>query len=240
MFGPRYAEVTFTDSDLRGSVFYIVAGHGGPDPGATGKRGNHTLCEDEYAYDIALRLTRNLLAHGAIAYVITRDPNDGIRDEAYLKCDTDEYCWKAQAIPRGQLSRLHQRAEAINRLYWRHKGAKQRVVVLHVDSRSRGNRVDMFFYYHSTSHSGKRLAETLHQTIRRKYQIHQPARGYHGFVRARDELYMLRKPLPTTVYVELGNIKNSFDQLRLIKVDNRQAVANWLTEGLIKDINATK
>jgi N-acetylmuramoyl-L-alanine amidase len=34
--------------------------------------------------------------------------------------------------------------------------------------------------------------------------------------------------------VELGNMQNKTDQKRLTKEDNRQALADWLYEGLIK------
>jgi N-acetylmuramoyl-L-alanine amidase len=37
------------------------------------------------------------------------------------------------------------------------------------------------------------------------------------------------------VFIELGNIRNPQDQKRFILEDNRQAVANWLTEGLMKE-----
>jgi N-acetylmuramoyl-L-alanine amidase len=48
-------------------------------------------------------------------------------------------------------------------------------------------------------------------------------------------LYMLRETKPPAVLVELGNIRNLRDQMRLLKVNNRQALANWFTEGLIRE-----
>mgnify|MGYP000471767445 CR=1 FL=1 len=236
IFGPKYGKVTIRDRKLRGAVYYIVGGHGGPDSGARGKREGKTLCEDEYAYDVALRLAHNLLSHDATVYIITRDDNDGIRDEKYLACDSDETVWRGKAIPTGQLERLKQRADVVNRLYRRNRRVRyQRQIVLHVDSRHEGNRVDIFFYHHSSSAGGKRTAETLQRTIEEKYRVHQPTRGYHGYVIARDRLYMLRKTLPRTVYIELGNIRNAQDQRRFVSVDNRQALANWLSEGLMRD-----
>jgi N-acetylmuramoyl-L-alanine amidase len=236
IFGPKYGKVTVRDRKLRGAVYYIVGGHGGPDSGARGKRDGKTLCEDEYAYDVALRLAHNLLSHDAIVYIITRDENDGIRDEKYLACDSDETVWRGKEIPVGQLDRLKQRANVVNRLYRRNRRVRyQRQIVLHVDSRHEGNRVDIFFYHHSSSKGGKRTAETLQRTIEEKYRVHQPTRGYHGYVIARDRLYMLRKTLPRTVYIELGNIRNAQDQRRFVSADNRQALANWLSEGLMED-----
>ncbi|MBN1447244.1 MAG: N-acetylmuramoyl-L-alanine amidase [Bacteroidetes bacterium] len=240
MFGTEHARVTIRDRKLKGAVFYIVSGHGGPDSGARGERDSRTLCEDEYAYDVALRLARNLLSHDAKVYLIVRDENDGIRDDKYLRCDSDEIVWGGKAIPREHLPRLKQRADIVNRLSRKNRHARyQRLIVLHVDSRSEGSRVDIFFYHHSGSRAGERTASVLQETIERKYRLHQPWRGYHGTVDSRDRLYMLRKTLPRTVYIELGNIRNALDQRRFISPDNRQALGNWLSEGLLDDFRRT-
>ncbi|MGB0432466.1 MAG: N-acetylmuramoyl-L-alanine amidase, partial [Bacteroidia bacterium] len=66
-----------------------------------------------------------------------------------------------------------------------------------------------------------------------KYDYYNPWRGYDGDVSSRD-LFMLRETYPTTVYLELGNIQNAKDQDRFTIVSNRQAVADWLTDGLMK------
>lgn len=235
IFGPEYADIDPIDNRLSDWVFYVVGGHGGPDPGAMTEIDGYKVSEDEYAYDIALRLARNLISHGATAYVITRDPNDGIRDEAILECDDDETCYPDSKIPLRQLDRLRQRSKAINSLYTKYKkqGKKQLAICLHIDSRQNDKRVDMFFYHHTKSTRGKEIANVLHATIKEKYDYYNPWRGYDGDVSARD-LYMLRETYPTTVYLELGNIQNPKDQGRFTIVSNRQAVADWLTDGLLK------
>lgn len=239
IFGKDYQKVEFKDDKLQGAIFYIVPGHGGPDPGAVGNKSGHMLCEDEYAYDIGLRLARNLLEHSATVYVITRDPNDGIRDERYLKCDKDETCWGDLTIPVNQTRRLRQRADAINKVSKQYTGRYERTVELHVDSRYQKHKVDIFFYHHPNSTKGKALNETLYQTIKEKYDEHQPNRGYNGSISSR-RLYMLRHANPVSTYIELGNINHQRDQQRLLEVDNRQAIANWLTLGLIKDYEKSK
>ncbi|MBI1183893.1 N-acetylmuramoyl-L-alanine amidase [bacterium] len=235
IFGPQYSNIDPIDNSLNGWVYYIISGHGGPDPGAMAEIDGHTVSEDEYAYDISLRLTRNLIAHGATAYMITRDPNDGIRDTEYLECDNDEYCYPNDAIPLSQMDRLRQRSRAVNKLYtdYKKQGKKQLAICIHIDSRSTEKRVDMFFYHHAKSNSGKQYAETLYSTIKSKYDFYNPWRGYDGDVSARD-LFMLRETYPTTVYIELGNLQNPKDQDRFTIVSNRQAVADWLTDGLLK------
>ena len=237
IFGTKYADVPLLSKELEGCVYYIVAGHGGPDPGAMGKRGGHNLCEDEYAYDVSLRLTWLLLAHGATPYLIIRDSTDGIRDSEYLKCDKDEYCWEVMDIPRHQKERLHQRSDVVNNLFLqnRRQGVNyQRMVVIHVDSEAKRERVDMFFYHRLGDPAAKAFASTLQNTIKEKYDEVQKNRGYEGFVSVRD-LHMLRETLPPTAFVELGNIRNYADQQRLVIPRNRELVAQWLFDGLLRD-----
>ncbi|MGV8137767.1 MAG: N-acetylmuramoyl-L-alanine amidase [Mangrovibacterium sp.] len=239
IFGPEYKKVNRKDNQLSGVVYYLVSGHGGPDPGAIGHFGNHMLCEDEYAYDVTLRLARCLLEHGAQVYIMVRDKNDGIRDESILKHDQDEVCYPDLAIPRSQLGRLRQRKDAVNALYAKNRNKVQRLVEIHVDSRSKGQNIDVFFYHDKGSSTGKKLASSLHQTFKEKYNYHQPSRGYKGTVSDRN-LYMLKYSYPPAVFIELGNINHRRDQQRFMITDNRQAIANWLAEGLIRDLKTNR
>ena len=236
IFGKEYAHTPLQSNSLKGKVYYVVSGHGGPDPGAMGKRGNYTLCEDEYAYDVALRLCRNLVSHGATAYMITRDPNDGIRSGKFLKCDQDEVLWGGVKMVRQQKPRLFQRSNIINDLYKKHKlqgvgDANQTLLVIHVDSRAKGERIDAFFYYKPGSKESKTLALKMQKTMKAKYKKYQKNRSYKGTVSERD-LHMLRETSPQAVYIELANIRNTFDQQRIILEQNRRALANWLFDGL--------
>jgi N-acetylmuramoyl-L-alanine amidase len=119
-------------------------------------------------------------------------------------------------------------------LYALNKKKFQRLVVIHVDSRSKNKNIDVFFYYDQGSNSGKRLANTLMHTFDKKYAVHQPNRGYSGSVSSRN-LYVIKHALVPSVFIELGNINHTRDQQRFIIPDNRQAVANWLRDGLIED-----
>lgn len=236
LLGEEYKTVDIKDQKLKDNIYYIIAGHGGPDPGAMGKYNGHTLCEDEYAYDIALRMAKKLLEHGATVYMITRDNNDGIRDESILEPDKDEVYYLNKPIPLNQIARLDLGCEIVNELYEEHKkqGEKKQLAInLHVDSRSTGERIDMFFYYKPGDNKGRDVATTMMNKIEDKYNHHQKNRGYYGSVKPRN-LHMLRKVIPTSVFIELGNIRNSADQKRFIVKDNRQAVANWLVEGLME------
>lgn len=240
LFGEKYAKVKVIDKSLAGKVYYVVAGHGGPDPGAMCNDCIKTddLCEDEYAYDISLRLARDLMQHGAKVHVIIQDANDGIRDERLLKCDYDEKCMGKLTIPRKQKARLVQRAAEINRLYrgYKAQGIKyedQVAIFLHVDSNSASKQQDVFFYHHKKSKTGKKLAKKVRDTFQAKYNKYQAGRGYKGTVKTRG-LYVINFTQPTTLFVELANIRNINDHKRILMKENRQAVANWLFEGLTK------
>ena len=234
IFGKKYREITIKSKELAGAIYYLESGHGGPDPGAIGNLNGHILCEDEYAYDVTLRLARNLIERGATVYLIIRDPNDGIRDEQYLAPDKDEVCYPDNEISLSQLARLKQSTAAVNSLHALNKKKFQRLVVIHVDSRSEKENIDVFFYHDKGSNTGKRMANTLKETFEKKYAEHQPNRGYSGSVSDRN-LYVIKNAVSPAVFIELGNINHTRDQQRFINPDNRQAVANWLRDGLIDD-----
>lgn len=240
IFGKNYAAVDSLSSALKGAVYYLVSGHGGPDPGAIENYNGTLIAEDEYAYDISLRLARELMSHGAEVQLIVQDKNDGIRDARILDLDRDEVVIPEQEIPLGQLARLKQRTKAVNELYRKNKGKYQRLVVTHIDSRSKGTTIDVFFYYHEKSKNGKRLAESIHKTFAQKYARFQPNRGYKGTFENRSSLYMVKHTLPAMAYIEVGNIKNKSDQRRILDPDNRQALAKWISEGLILDYAIAK
>lgn len=237
IFGPVYERVPLESRKLEGCVYYIVSGHGGPDPGAMTTFAGSSLCEDELAYDVALRLSRNLLAHGATAYIIVRDENDGIRDEEILPCDKDETVWLDKEIPLNQKERLGQRVEVINLLYEenKRKGVMvQRLVEIHVDSDRSTEQLDVYFYHKIDDATSHRLAHTMRNTIDQKYKQYQQNRPYQGTVKPRD-LFMLRESYPPSVFIELGNIRNKRDQARLVIPGNRQLIADWLFAGLLKE-----
>ena len=171
LFGPRFKDVRLIDHELNNAVFYLVSGHGGPDTGAIGKEGDHLLYEDEYAYDVTLRLGRRLMEHGARVYFIIRDPQSEISDERYLPGNKDERCYPNDPIPLNQRKRLQQRASAVNTLYRQDPDTRyKRCIVVHVDSRSRNQKIDIFFYHHSKSRAGKQLADQMRDTIQEMYR----------------------------------------------------------------------
>lgn len=235
LFGPSKQTFKIESEQLKDACFYIVSGHGGPDPGAIGKMGHHHLHEDEYAYDIALRLARDLMIQGAKVHIIIQDAKDGIRDDRILSNSKRETCM-GQKIPLSQLGRLAQRTNKINELYQKDKKNYKycRAIFLHIDSRTKNKRVDVFFYHYGLNPKGLDLATTMKNEFSSKYNQHQPSRGFTGTVSTRN-LYVLKNTHPIGLFVELGNIQNSFDQKRFVVSSNRQALAKWMSHGFILD-----
>ncbi|MCD7901921.1 MAG: N-acetylmuramoyl-L-alanine amidase [Bacteroides sp.] len=238
LFGKKWESYSIESNKLTGACFYLVSGHGGPDCGAIGRIGNHELHEDEYAYDIMLRLARRLMAQGATVHIIIQDAKDGIRDDQYLSNSKTETCM-GSPIPLKQLDRLKQRCDKINSISRRTKTNYQRAIFIHLDSRKKSHQTDVYFFHAKESTESKRLANILRMSFDSHYKKHQPSRGFSGTVSPRG-LYVLRKTIPVAVFAELGNIQNSQDQKRFILSSNRQALANWLCTGFINDYEENK
>lgn len=235
LFGKSKEKVIIKDTRLSGHVFFLKSGHGGPDPGAIGYHSNIELHEDEYGYDVMLRLARNLMEHSATVYIVVQDSADGIRDDKYLKNSSTEILLNGDTIAYNQRDRLKQRADLINQLSRKHDINKQYAIVLHVDSRHTEKRIDIFFYHQENDKKSKSMTQSIFDMIKYKYDVNQPGRGYRGSMQTRN-LYMLRNLNIPTVYIELGNIQNPKDQIRFLDYNNRQAIANWIRDGILKNI----
>ena len=81
LFGKKYASYAVTSRLVERSHFLSCQRTWGPDPGCIGKYRGKELHEDEYAYDIILRLGRELMKRGAKVHFIIQDAKDGIRDQ---------------------------------------------------------------------------------------------------------------------------------------------------------------
>ena len=236
LFGKEYETVLLKSDRLKGHVYYIVGGHGGPDPGTLGSIGEKQIAEDEIAYDTALRLARELMMDGATVYIIVQDPDDGIRNDTYLPVDHNEVYYGNRKIVLNQASRLRTRARIINDLYDKHRttALSQQVIALHVDSYGYRVEPQVDVHFIVGSNRGNNLARTIRNTMEDKYRHYQPDRGYHGEIKHRN-LMLLRETKPTAVLIELGNIRHKGDQQRLLKPSNRQTLAEWIKEGLVRE-----
>ena len=128
-----------------------------------------------------------------MVYIIVRDPDDGIRDARILEMDKDELVLPDQTIPLNQKDRLDQRVDAVNKLYLKHKGKHQRLVVTHVDSRSKGQNIDVFFYYHEKVRMEKNLLRAFTIHLKRNTRSTSQTESYSGTFEDRSNLYLVKK-----------------------------------------------
>jgi len=238
LFGKNYSEYTIQSNKLSGATFYLVSGHGGPDCGAIGYVDGKAIHEKEYAYDIMLRLARNLRMEGATVHIIIQDKNKGIRDDKFLKNTKKETCM-GKEIPRSQKKRLQQRCDEINALSDKSKSAYQRAIFIHLDSRSQNKPLDVFFYHQQSNAIGKKMATTMQSNLKDQYQKSRPQRSFTGTVSTRN-LHVLENTKPVSLFAELGNIQNKDDQQRFLRSSNRRLLAEWLCLGLIADYENSK
>lgn len=243
IFGDKYERVRLLDRQLGGFVYYIDGGHGGPDPGTQARYQNFVLNEDEYAYDIALRLARRLVLHGATVYLTVRDENDGIRDEWILDADRDEVFGDGSPMVGTLAERLTPRSAFVNERYdaFAPSAKAQRFLSVHVDAREGAletTPVDVHFLYHSDSPLGLGLSRILTETLRQKYAALN--RPYDGKIQARDQLHVLKYAKAPAVLIETGNLRSPQDQPRLLNPENRQTLAEWLCDGLLREAHGGK
>ena len=71
--------------------------------------------------------------------------------------------------------------------------------------------------------------------FKKKYKKYQPNRDYNGTFEDRTELYLVRNTTAPMAYIEIGNIRNKKDQKRILVPENRQALAKWISEGVLLD-----
>lgn len=239
LLGDRYKNHDQESDSFEGSCFFILSGHGGPDPGAIANVDGVVLSEDEYAYDVSLRIARNLMMRGATVYMIVQDEMDGIRSQQILPNSNTETCM-GDVIPRSQVERLKQGVDRINYLNERDKNLYRhfRTVSIHVDSRNEDKNIDVFFYHSFNAYSQK-MASIIRNVFQEKYDKFQPGRGFEGTVSNRD-LYILRNIIAPSTLIELANIQNPTDRVRIMEENNRQALANWITLGLERDYESNK
>ena len=109
-----------------------------------------------------------------------------------------------------------------------------RAIEIHIDSRNPREQIDLFLYYADNPQS-RLTSFTIRDEMQKQYQKHQPNRGFEGLVSHRN-LYILRQLTPPAIMVEVGNFQNLRDRRRILDPNNRQAIANWMTNAFLEDV----
>ncbi|MCP4293414.1 MAG: LysM peptidoglycan-binding domain-containing protein [bacterium] len=230
---------------LDGWHFVLDPGHGGIDPGAivqtTDSAGKNTyIVEDEYAYDMSLRVYALLKLHGATVTLTMLSPNHLLRKNSPITKtfvhDRNEVFndkkWnqrnRPSTWPKGGQKYLNQRVAISRRAFRNAPRNRQIFLSFHADNDPPSGEVVTLLYYHSgrdVDHTSRKFAEKL-----------LPDMGAGAVAKGRSLGVLRNNPAKYKLLVEMRNL--AFDDhiwaVRYEKLRNRDAekVVQALLNGL--------
>lgn len=241
-FGGTADSFAARKGELSGMVVVIDPGHGGNDPGASGYFGNGRkvrVTEDEYCYDVALRLRRMLLAKGAIVKMTVADkkqtqPNAKKPAEVIAADQAERFVLDGSPAKAGK--GLRKRVAYANLMKQKYPKHKVVFISIHFDVLSDGGVEGVRII---DSQSGCQLAQLLKAEFA---SGNRTVDGLDALVRSGDKehglrnLYVLsaKNSIKDKVLIELGNFKNAKDVWRIRDYHVRENYAQLITRALIR------
>ncbi len=233
--------------DLAGYSFLIDPGHGGLDPGfnSQSEDGNGNplyIIEDEYNYDYALRLYRQLRRNGAQVGLTVISPNQLIVDspdasrtlvsqknEVYNSPFINQR-GEHKSWPIGTPSGLHKRVEVAESFFNGTPKNKRIFVSLHNDNSPWDTDGRLVLYYNdalTNDNRGERFAEHL-----------VPFLGKGAHMRGQNLAVLRKNPARYAVLVELRNIAHARNSWAIRNADLRQEDTEMLTNGILSFVRS--
>lgn len=227
---------------LSGYTFVLDPGHGGLDPGAIVKSSDGNgdtlfITEDEYVYDIALRMVPLLREHGAQVELTILAPNHLIRDTtpatktlineknevyndmAFNKEDT------VQNWVTGGNTGLLKRVQVAEKLFAKYPKNKTIFLSIHADN-SPNSPMGTGLFYQSTPKEdsiGKAFAEKL-----------LPFVGSNGYVKSSDLAVLRNNSATHKLLIEIRNVSFQEHSWALRFANTRQGDALKIVRGLLE------
>ena len=228
-------------TQLKGITIVLDPGHGGLDPGAIVKSTDGLgdtlyITEDEYVYDIALRMVPLLKEHGAQVQLTILSPNHLVRDttpasrtliheknEIYNSLAKN----RTNALedwPVGGTRGLERRAEVAQELFT-HLGGEQVFISLHADNSPGTPRAAGVLFQESTG--------SKEVTASRFAQILADNLGPGAYTKPRDLGVLRNNGAPNKVLVEVRNVAYQEHAWALRFANSRQMDAQNLVNGIL-------
>lgn len=236
--------------DLAGLVVIIDPGHGGVDPGSHGTfpsgSSRVNVVEDEYCYDVAMRLRRQVVARGGIAVVTLRDTKQGQTTSERLQnqvipSDGNEVFTRNRATVTAGNVGMSQRTRYANDILTRY-GKSARVVFISIHFDVAGTRKDLagvHFIAPPDPQPVPELIQALVEEFRKGNRLRKDSsqEEYHVVTKSGEvrDLFVLRPSLIKVrqrVLIELGNFNHAGDVWRIRSPGVRDAYVECIVSAL--------
>lgn len=220
---------------LYGWAVVLDAGHGGMDPGASGIHNDKLVVEDEYVYDVTLRIRRMIRAKGGLVFMTTKDAV-GERNwdtfSVFPHMRTERFVSDGTIVQAGTAG-LRKRLRIGNQVRHRYSGHQQAWISVHFDVRSGGNDDGVRII---ASNTELRLAKSLERSFDNAKRLRDDdpivvnGDRDHGIRR----LFILsgENRIKEKVLIELGNFRSKDDLWRIRNWIVREAYAKAIVRAL--------
>ncbi len=188
-------------------VIIIDPGHGGMDPGASGKSG---VTEDKINLQISLKLRRIIEQSGGVAHM-TRDDDSGLYSDGKTR------------IREKKNEDLRKRNEMIN-----NSGA-QLFISVHLNSFPQSQYYGAQTFYQKGDEKGKKLAEYIQEELKSVIDD-----GNHRMAKSIDTVYILRNKTIPGALVECGFLSNPREERQLQEDEYQKKVAWAIFLGIMR------
>ena len=244
LFNTQVEALSPLSNTLAGWHVVLDPGHGGMDPGAIvsvsdGNGNPVVVTEDEYAYDVALRIYRLLRRHGASVSLTILAPDHHIRDgenaqqtfinrksEVYAdQSHNDHESWRPVGTLDGLVLRKEIAAKFIQKLPASVKSAGTLFISIHAD-----NSPDLppgtTILYDGMDEEERTRSKSLAQVMSGHL-------GSGAFIRHQQLNVLKENPADAAVLVEARNIHYPHNAWALRSAELREADARKITKGIL-------
>lgn len=198
---------------IRSTVVVIDAGHGGRDPGASGRSG---ITEEEINLKIALKL-RRLIEQGGGTAIMIREDNSGLYTEG------------------GNIRGTRKSEDLKNRHALINSCGADVFISIHLNSFPQSQYYGAQTFYMKNEEKSKKLAESIQNEL-----IKVLDRGNERKAKATDSIYILKNNNMPGALVECGFLSNHEEE-RLLDDEHYQEKIAWsIFVGIVKYMEKEK